>query len=214
MLQFKKNLLIAFCAIFTFSACKNSNSTTTEAAVSTTATASTPTPAAATLAAKLTKFNEVAAPFVLGAKTDLKSLTPLTLTPEEMENFEKEYGLGLNEDIPSTTTHAFRVKISETRQIVGVIYNQESASKDENLLALRVFENDGTPVGKPVSFLYEGMMSNAYSAGSINIEITIAADKITTKGTSTEIDPMGEKDDKVTEVKPTTTVITAGGFSN
>lgn len=216
MLQFKKNLLIASCAIFTFSACKNSNGTTTEAAVSTTTPDAAPTPtpapapATASLAAKLSKFKEVQLPFVVNTKTDIAPLTPLT--DVDMEGLESDYGFTINAGNGDNPKAGFRAKIDDERQILAVLYDSEGMSASLQNVQFRIFKNDGTAVGETAEFTYLHSMSNQYAAGETNLDITINADKITTKGIVIESDPMGEKDDKKSNAKPTTTLIGVAGL--
>lgn len=208
MLQLKKNLLIASCAIFTFSACKNSNGTTTEAAVSTTTPDA--APAAASLSAKLSKFKEVQLPFVVNTQIDIAPLTPLT--DVDMEGLESDYGFTINAGNGDNPKAGFRAKIDNEHQIVAVLYDSQGMSASLQNVQFRIFKNDGTPVGETAEFTYMHSMSNQYAAGETKLDITINADKITTKGKVIESDPMGEKADKTSEAKPTTTAISASGL--
>lgn len=211
MTQLKNYVLLALCAIFIFSACKNGNTTTTEANVSTTTPVTpAPAPAPAAAAEKLTKFKEVQLPFVVNEKIDIAPLTPLS--SDDMAALQSDYGFAIKEENMDNPKAAFRAKVDNDRQIVAVIYESDGHSAVLSNVQFRIFKNDGTPVGETAEFTYSHSMSNQYAAGETKLDITINADKITTKGIIIESDPMGEKADKKSNAAPTTTAIGAAGL--
>jgi hypothetical protein len=210
MFQLKRFLFVGLCALALLSACKNSNGATTEAAVSTTTPDAAPAPAAATLAANLTKFKEVELPFVVNTKTDLKSLTKFS--DKDMDALSNDYGFTVSSENRDKPQAGFRAKIDSDRQIVAIIYESAGHSAVLGNVQFCIFKNDGTPVGETAEFTYLHSMSNQYAAGETHLDITIDADKITTKGKIVEMDPMGEKDNKTSDAPPTTTVIGAKGL--
>lgn len=218
MQPIKYNLFFALLTLVFFAACApkdanntaaNSSTTTTAPAANTAAAAPAPAPAANN--AKLSKFPEQSLPLTIGEKT-LNNPAFLQLSNTDAEWLQKEYNLPIEINGFEQPKAGFRLKISDSRHLIGIIADADIPSGLATTIMLQLFDADAKPIGELARIhTYHGI-ANQYTQGNTTCTFTFSADAI--KGQCTEVisDPMGEKKDKTSKVSQNY-VISADGIT-
>jgi hypothetical protein len=216
MQPIKYNLFFALLTLVFFAACAPkdanntaANSTTPPPAANNTAAAPAPAPAANN--AKLTKFPEQSLPFVINTETTTNAAF-LKLSDTDVEWLEKDYNIALDASAQEQPKAGFRLKISDSRHLIGVIVDAQIPSGSAKTIMLQLFDADAKPIGELTRIHTYHEIANQYTQGSTNCTFTFSADAI--KGQCTEVisDPMGEKKDKTSKVNQNY-VISADGIT-
>jgi hypothetical protein len=217
MQPIKYNLFFALLTLVFFAACapKDANNTAANSSTTTTApaanTAAAPAPAPAANNAKLSKFPEQSLPFAIDPKTATNPAF-LKLSDTDAEWLAKDYNITVDASAEEQPKAAFRLKISDSRHLIGVIVDADIPSGVATSLKLQLFDADAKPIGKMTELAIFHEIANQYTAGSTNCTFTFSADAI--KGQCTEVisDPMGEKKDKTSKINQNY-VISADGIT-
>lgn len=218
MQPIKYKLFFALLTLVFFAACapKDANNTAANSSTTTTApaannTAAAPAPAPAANSAKLTKFPEQSLPFAIDPKTATNAAF-LQLSDTDAEWLAKDYNITVDASAEEQPKAAFRLKISDSRHLIGVIVDADIPSGVATTLKLQLFDAEAKPIGKMTELALFNEVANQYTAGSTNCTFTFSADAI--KGQCTEVisDPMGEKKDK-TSKSAQNYVISADGIT-
>jgi hypothetical protein len=218
MQPIKYNLFFALLTLVFFAACapKDANNTAANSSTTTTApaannTAAAPAPAPAANNAKLSKFPEQSLPLTINRESATNSAF-LPLSENDGSWLENDYNIVLDASSQEFPKAGFRLKISDSRHLIGVIVDAQIPSGIAQTVILQLFDADAKPIGEATRINTNHAIANQYTQGSTTCTFTFSADAI--KGQCTEVisDPMGEKKDKTSKVNQNY-VISADGIT-